>query len=99
MTTWYEWEVEEWDAPHDDDGAECLDHEAFDTYEEAARFVARGEGFFVAVLVRNSDADGRAWAYLKNDGMLPEWCTDAYGSLVARVPVRFHREIAKASIR
>ena len=41
-------------------------------------------------LVRDSDRDGRAWAYVTDDGAMPVQFLDADDQPVAPVPRRFH---------
>ena len=97
MTTTYEWDVEEQTAEDSDENeaGEVLDHLFCTSYAEAKRQAARpaSEGCkFVIVLVRDAD-DGRSWAYME-DGKLPTHFCDAYQSPVAKVPQRFHKEVA-----
>ena len=47
------------------------------------------------VLVRDGP-EGRSWAYVNSDEKLPLAFTDAYNVKVAKVPLRFHRELNAA---
>lgn len=99
MTVYYEWDVEEVDE-HDD----VQDHYHTDSYASAKAIHAAvpGEGTNMTsriVLIRDDDntrTGQRAWAYLE-DGKLPEYFEDAHGVEVAKVPKRFHEEVARAS--
>lgn len=98
MAVTYEWAVET--TTNVDTGeyekGEILDVNHFDTFAEAKEH-ADGPCWAgceeVLVLVRDTDSD-RAWAYMV-DGKLPTHFTDAYGRAVAKVPERYHREVAK----
>ena len=50
------------------------------------------------VLVRTDWSAGgpRSWAYLKEDGTLPEFFAQAYGDNCGKVRKRFHTYVAKA---
>lgn len=50
------------------------------------------------VLVRNegNEVDGvtdRYWAYIKEDGTLPEYFSDSYHEINIKVPQKFHKEL------
>ena len=77
-----------------------LDFEALEHYKNASPYSdqiknVRGE----VVLVRTDWKPGgvRAWAYLKKDGTLPEFFTDAFGNNCGKVPARYHGEVKKAT--
>lgn len=104
MTVSYEWDVETvTDAETEEhEEGEVLDHHHFDTYAEAAQFAAGepDEGTrYVIVLVRDNDGTGaltrRAWAYME-DGKLPDYFVCANGDDVAKVPQKYHNEVARA---
>ena len=102
MTVKYEWDVET-QAVGDSDANEhgdILEHEFCDSYAEALRTIAAfpaesGERRII-VLVRDDDVC-RAWAYMEEPGVLPEFFADAYGNEDAKVPKSFHDEVAKAA--
>jgi len=98
----YEWDIEEIDEHGD-----INDHHHRDKLSEffelgfADDFAAalKGEGYQL-VLVRDTlDSDGavdlRSWAYVE-DGKLPVFSGDGFGRCAAKVPQRFHRELAAA---
>lgn len=95
MTVYYEWDVEEVDE-HDD----ITDHNHTTSYAEAKRIndLSSDAGTTSRiVLVRDDDntrTGCRSWAYLE-DGELPEYFEDAHGVEIAKVPKRFHAEVAK----
>ncbi len=96
MSTTYEWVVETVTRSTDEPEIQDLDH--FDSYAEAVAAMKRdpapeGNEYHVG-LVRDSDRDGRGWAYL-TDGKLPEWIRRADDSPMVRVPKRFHAEVSK----
>ena len=98
----YEWDIEEIDEHGD-----IIDHHHRDKLSEffecgfADDFAAalKREGYLLVLvrdmLDRNGDVDLRSWAYVK-DGKLPVFSHDAWGRYVAKVPQRFHRELAAA---
>jgi hypothetical protein len=93
MTVVYEWDVETIDLNGD-----IQDHDHRNTYAEVLSVSMRappvsGEKHAI-VLVRDDD-NGRSWAYMEN-GKLPEYFEDAYQQEVAKVPKRFHAEVARA---
>jgi len=97
MTVYYEWDVEEIDENDD-----IQDHYHCDSYASAKAIneAVPAEGTSMTsciVLVRDDDntrTGCRSWAYLE-DGKLPEYFEDAHGVEIAKVPKRFHAEIAK----
>lgn len=97
MTVSYEWDVELCTAEESDEYEEneVLDHTFCSSYAEAVQAASQvpEEGCKnVLVLVRTDD-NSRAWAYLE-DGKLPEYFSDAYGNDVAKVPQKYHKEVA-----
>lgn len=98
MTVIYEWDCEtvaDGESEDHEDG-EVLDHFHAETYREvAARAATTPEpGCRHAIVLVRDDDDRRAWAYLE-DGALPSEFTDADGTDYARVPKRFHAEVAR----
>jgi hypothetical protein len=84
----YEWVIERLDGPDTaDDDAEILDVDHAATWAEASARAAEMPHARIG-LVRDSDRDGRAWAYVEND-VLPPKLEDAFGRGVASVPARF----------
>lgn len=98
MTVRYEWDVEtvaDGDSAENEDG-EILDHNHCESYAEARRIadMEPEDGTrHVIVLVRDDD-EGRSWAYLDEDGKLPEYFEDAYNQPVRKVAKKFHEEVA-----
>ena len=96
MTTTYEWDIETCN------GDEVVDHDHRDRLSELGMEdlilaingdVLNAEGDFTKlVLVRDSDKDGRSWAYLTDEGKMPEQFLDAYQRPVCSVPKRFVEE-------
>lgn len=95
MTT-YEWDIETCN------GDEVVDHDHRDRLAEFGteqlilaingdRLNAAGD-FTKLVLVRDSEKDGRAWAYVTDEGKMPEQFLDAYDRPVCPVPARFIEE-------
>ena len=87
----YEWDVEEIDSDGD-----IIDHHHVESYEVAdtlKRLYEATEPYtYKVVLVKDSRASGRSWAYIE-DGKLPENFEDSYGGNCGKVPERFHKEI------
>lgn len=93
-TVEYEWAVETMDGPEDD--ADIIDVYHESTYA-AAQAMANGKQNARVALVRNAYRNGnrsRSWAYIE-DGKLPVEFLDAYYRPIARVPVRFRREVGE----
>ena len=76
----YEWDLEEMDG-------DSIEHHHSDKFKNLPENV-EGE----ICLVRDSD-DDRSWAYLKEDGTLPEYFANSFGVEIAKVPKKFHKEI------
>lgn len=102
MTVIYEWDCE---LVADGDSEEyenedVIDHAHGDSFRdvlataESRRARPEPGTKSAVVLVRDDDA-GRSWAYLDDDGKLPEAFVDAYGREVAKVPQRFHKEVSR----
>ena len=83
MSVYYEWDIETYD------GEDIDDHD----HAERLRDLQELEPDQRLVLVRTTSED-RTWAYVEN-GRLPERFRDAYETPQTRVPVRFHRELAR----
>ena len=99
MTVFYEWDVEtvtatETDA-HEED--EVMEHYHCSSYKEArARAATKpDEGCKHEVALVRDDDEGRSWAYVE-DGVLPEFFSDANGCNTAKVPQRFVKEVVAA---
>lgn len=96
----YEWDVEEVTAVDSEqyEKGEVLDHWHWDTYSDCVKFVTRHkapEGMEYHICIVRDDDAGRSWAYLNADGTLPENFLDAFDRYAAKVPKRFHQEVAK----
>lgn len=92
MATIYEWCVEHVC------GDEVLEHYHQESYAECLVFITdfslpSGSELHI-VLVRDDDKC-RSWAYIE-DTVLPERFTDAYDRPVAKVPKRYHTEVARS---
>ncbi|WKV20542.1 hypothetical protein 16Q_149 [Pseudomonas phage 16Q] len=87
MSIYYEWRVEEID------GDDIVDSADFPDYSQALKFRTCMNEPTRLVLVRDSE-HSRAWAYMNSDGKLPESFCDAHNQVVAKVPQRFHKEVA-----
>jgi hypothetical protein len=100
-TVYYEWGLEErFKAASDDhEEDEIVDTHHRDTYRalmgDLARFGVDPEGdtYQAVVLIRNSDRQGRSWAYME-DGKLPSHFLDACDVEVCPVPQRFVIDVA-----
>ena len=93
----YEWDAETVNVHEDID-----DHNHADTLSEVLRYCsnepADGSHYRI-VLVRDKFDEcrglvDRSWAYLNDDGTLPEYFSDSCGEDTFKVPKRFHREAA-----
>jgi hypothetical protein len=96
----YEWDCETVGSIDTDEFAEgdVIEHAHAPTLRETLKW-AREEPLepgtrYEIVLVRD-DNEGRSWAYLEENGALPEYFLDAYDRRVAKVPKRFHAETAR----
>lgn len=105
MTTTYEWDIELVTA---DEHEDILDHNhraSLSEYglDEVIRAINHdtepGGNFTRLVLVRDKrDRDDnldRSWAYVTDDGKMPEMFTDANDVPVAKVPARFMQEFSR----
>ena len=97
----YEWDIEEVDANGD-----VVDHSHSDTLFGFGRYLSDIDATHRLVLVRNEYPNSggmfRSWCYAEaKDGywVLPEAFLDAYQRFEAKVPVRFHKEIAKRMVK
>jgi len=101
--TTYEWDIEEVEGLDED--ADIIDHTfspELDQFHHAMLSAAlkREDNYrLVLVLDQGNEVDGlqdRAWAYVAEDGTLPEFFADAWEATTShRVPDRFRREIAR----
>lgn len=104
MTVYYEWDVEE---VADADMTSCgqdfakddvMEHWHQTSYKDCLSFVnntpPEQNTRYDIVLVRDDD-DRRAWAYMQDDGTLPEYFCDADGQEYKKVPKRFHEVVKK----
>jgi len=98
----YEWDIETVAA---DEHEDVLDHDHRDKLsdfgmERLLHAINQdrepGDTFTRLVLVRDRSDDGgvvcRSWAYLTDDGEMPEQFLDAYQRPVAKIPQRFIKE-------
>lgn len=92
MATYY-WDLELFELI--DGEKEILDHSDMDKLSRHVLNDWRVLPNVDLVLVRDS-AEGRAWAYVDKNEKLPLAFVDAYGKKVAKVPLRFHRELQRA---
>lgn len=100
MTIHYEWDIETQRV--DDDEVLIIDHDHRDRLTEFGTEqlilaingdILNSDGDYTKlVLVRDSDRDGRSWAYVTDDGTMPDQFLDAYDKPVAKVPKRFIEE-------
>ena len=104
MTIRYEWDIETVCAESED----ILDHDHRDRLSEFGmeellhainQDAEPGNNFTRLVLVRDRLDDGgvacRSWAYVTDDGKMPEQFLDAYDKPVAAVPKRFVEEFGR----
>jgi hypothetical protein len=94
----YEWDcelVQIHDAGTDHEDNDIVDHNHATTFKAVKELsltpAPEGHEWHV-VLVRTND-EGRSWAYLNDDGTLPEYFEDAYQHRTTKVPQRFHDEV------
>jgi len=85
----------EWDYETVDEDGDIIDH----NHSESLSRYGESDKTDTLVLIRElgNDRDGmidRTWAYVK-DGKMPEYFTDSAGVVGAKVPERFHKELAK----
>lgn len=107
MAVFYQWDVEEVaNVDHQDAGGQ--DFEANELIEHYFQLSLKGSHAFVekhysgdngltrldTVLVRD-DNKGRSWAYLDDNGLLPEFFCNAWGKPTTKVPKRFHEEVKR----
>jgi hypothetical protein len=95
MATVYEWDIESADAHGD-----IQDHHHADSLSDLAVpmspwIAPEGGGSNALVLVRDGRDGSRHWAYVCDDGTLPDCFADAMGNPGPTVPVRFRTELAK----
>lgn len=109
MSVFYEWDVEEVASADGDDVAEgdIVQHWFQTSFADCLKHVATQKlepGFkWETVLVRDTDAinaeEHRTWAYLNDDGTLPECFQGSGGDDQTKVPKRFHEEVARANAK
>lgn len=108
--TIYEWDIETCFL-NEDGEVEIYDHDHRDRLSEwqteeligainqdqiGSVFIDKSVYCFTRlVLVRDSERDPRAWAYITEAGELPAEMLDAYDRPVANVPKRFIAEFAR----
>jgi len=97
MPVEYEWDVEDWT----DD--EIVDHHFCECFAEARETAADGDPDMKRVIVLvckvedwNRGTTAVSWAYLREDGTLPENFTDASDRPTRKVPKKFVNEVANA---
>ena len=92
MAVEYEWVVEAWED------SEVVETEYYATYRDARRAhnadTERGKLVTIALLRDHSD-DGRLWAYLTDDGLLPEHFTNSWGQPDCKVPAKYRNEVTR----
>jgi hypothetical protein len=96
LKKYYEWDVETWDS----ESGDILDHDHCKSFSDClARSGVDQEGLethIVLILDIYNEVDGflkhRSWAYLNDDGSLPETFEDGDN----KVPKRFYDEVMKA---
>jgi hypothetical protein len=96
MTVFYEWDVEEFT---DDEYEDIVQHFFCDKFSDALAIIQAAENGHKRriVLVRDDDTE-RSWAYLMDDGTMPEFFENANGAECGRVPKRF-KECAARAVR
>jgi hypothetical protein len=94
----YEWDIE----TYNDD--EIIDHDHRDKLsefpaEDLLQAINQDQvslnGEFTRLVLVRTNENGRAWAYITDDGKLPDQMLDAYDRPVCKVPKRFHEEFAR----
>lgn len=102
MAVIYEWDVET-QLEYPDGENDVIDHHHFECFSDALSYSKtapephdEGKTEHMLVLVRD-DNEGRSWAYLDDDGTLPEFFMNADGKNTTRVPKRFHEQVARAA--
>jgi hypothetical protein len=110
MSVFYEWDVEEVAVSlgkyerQDVEEGDIVEHWFQDNFADCLKHVATQKlepGFkWEIVLVRNTDAtnaeEPRTWAYLNDNGTLPEFFQGSGGDDQTRVPQRFHKEVEQS---
>lgn len=95
----YEWDCEQVDKETGD----IVDHFFGESLEQVQGFAvayADAQHRYDIVLVRRDENDRcteTSWAYMKEDGTLPDHFTNANDHEVAKVPKKFHKEASKAA--
>lgn len=87
----------EWTAEHVNADGDVEDLDFWDSVDELPTEAQDGCTLEIGVVRYRYADDGdlleTAWAYV-DDGKLPEHFEDAHGAAVAKVPARFHEELA-----
>ena len=100
MSVTYEWDCETVAAGDQDfEDGEVIDHAHGANFKDVKKWSKSNpcaQGFKHALVLVRDDDEGRSWAYLDENGMLPKYFTDAEGGDAAKVPQRFVREVAAA---
>lgn len=94
----YEWDCETVDR----DSQDVLEHNYGDSLADVQQYVDNDDpqNKYDIVLVRQDDNSryiDSSYAYMREDGTLPEYFTAAGGRQTAKVPARFHKEARKAA--
>lgn len=93
----YEWDCEIVEVETGD----IVDHNFGDSLDEVRDYIGTESQYrYDIVLVRRDENDRTtdiSWAYMKQDGTLPDHFTDAGDREVAKVPKKFHKEASKAA--
>jgi hypothetical protein len=98
MTTTIEWLGEELvDGGEDADIHDVMHAESYTSLVDMMRYSTHKRLGLVRDRRSGHDALCRSWAYIVN-GKLPEYFEDAGGAQVAKVPARYHAELARASL-
>lgn len=91
----YEWDVEIQASEPTDilEEGEVIDHHFCGSLAEARTVAGRPPepGTRHAIVLVRDDNDGRSWAYLKDDGTLPDFFIDGNMRAAYRVPQKFQR--------
>ena len=93
----YEWDCETVMAINSEqyEEGDVLEHyhsESYDDVFNRSKDTPADGATYRIVLVCDDD-ECRSWAYLNDDGTLPEHLRDAYDKVIRKVPKRFHEEV------
>jgi arginine repressor len=85
----YEWDCEKVDREEGD----IVDHFFGESLEEVLGWVeADDDQHEYRIVLERVCGMNRSWAYVIDDGTLPEYFADSAGNDTTKVPQRFHRE-------